>query len=70
MHLSEHDHAVCPACGEPLWYGVKEESSGWKVFYVCESASGCGREFATGRIRLSTVDHRDEVYARAETMTP
>jgi len=68
MDLHEHGSRRCRWCGEPLWYGVKEEPSGWKVFYCCRSSDGCGRERMAGRIPRSSVDHLDQVYERAESM--
>ena len=70
MYLYRHGDAVCHVCGERLRYGVKRKASGWKVYYCCDSESGCNREYTTGLIPLSVVDNRDEVYDRAEEMTP
>lgn len=70
MYLYRHRDAGCRVCGERLRYGVKREASGWKVYYCCDSESGCKREYTTGWIPLSVVDNRDEVYDRAEEMTP
>jgi len=70
MYLYRHESTTCRWCGKPLWYGLKEEASGWKVFYSCDPADGCGWERMTGRIPLSSVDHHDDVYERAESMIP
>lgn len=68
MLLSEHDSATCPSCGSPLLFGLKEEVTCWKVFYVCESEEGCGAECRLGRVSLESVDTMDEAYERAEKM--
>lgn len=68
MDLYEHDERRCRWCGERLWYGLKEEPSGWKVYYCCQSSDGCGRERMVGRIARSSVDHIDAVYRKAESM--
>jgi hypothetical protein len=47
---------------------VKEEPSGWKVFYACFDPEGCGREWYAGRISRDHIDHHDEVFAEAEEM--
>lgn len=62
--FTRHDSARCPECGEPLYFGTKEEASGWKVYYDCE----CGWERMVGRIAMSDVEHRDEVHERAREM--
>ena len=62
----KHDTATCPDCGEPLVFGLKEEASGWKVFYECDDR--CGFEQMTGWVKLSDIEHRDEVDARAHEM--
>lgn len=62
----EHDVAVCPECGEPLYYGTKEEASGWKVYYEC--GERCGWECMAGWIRLADIDSRDDVDVRAREL--
>jgi hypothetical protein len=70
MLLRKHPTAVCDLCNEPLWYGVKEEPTGWKVYYHCNSEDGCGKEWSVGRIARSDVENLDEVYSRAERRIP
>lgn len=68
MLLSEHDIASCGRCGSTVWYGLKEEPTGWKVFYVCDPRAGCGSEWQMGRIRRGNVESMDEAHRRAESM--
>ena len=68
MLLSEHDTASCDRCGSKMWYGLKEEPTGWKVFYVCDLPTGCGSEWGIGRISRIDVESVDEAYRRAESM--
>jgi len=68
MDLTRHHSQRCRWCGEPLWYGLAEEPSGWKVYYCCRSDDGCGRDRMVGRIPRSSVDHVDEAYRKAEVM--
>lgn len=68
MLLSEHDIASCDRCGSTVWYGLKREPTGWKVFYVCDPRTGCGSEWQMGWIRRGTVGSIDEAYRRAESM--
>jgi hypothetical protein len=56
---------VCPYCGSPLYFGVKNEPGGWKVQIMCDR-NGCRREFSGGNIPRESVSHLDEVYRRAE----
>lgn len=58
--------ATCPDCGAMLVYGTKEEASGWKVYYECNDR--CGWEQMAGWVKLSEVEHRDEVDKRARVM--
>jgi len=58
----------CRCCGETLWYGVKEESAGWKVFYACTNLEDCGREWYAGRIPRERIGHYDEVFVEAQKM--
>lgn len=69
MLLRKHRKS-CRQCGEALWYGVKEEPTGWKVFYVCRNSAECGREWFVGRIPREGPDHLDEVFAEAQQMAP
>lgn len=64
--LHEHESAVCRHCGSPLYYGLKEEPSGWKSTVVCDPDDGCGREWAHGWIPRTEVDHIDDAYERAK----
>lgn len=59
-----HDLATCPECNESLYFGAKEEASGWKVYYECE----CGWERMAGWVKLSDIEHQDEVHDRAQKM--
>lgn len=68
MLAVEHESAVCPDCESPLWYSLKHEASGWKVFYDCLADGGCGREWMVGRVALSRVSNRDEAYEQAASM--
>lgn len=65
MIMRRTDSGYCPRCGSDLRYGVKEETSSWKVYFDC-TAADCSWEFFAGRIRRSEVEHVDEVYERAE----
>lgn len=60
----------CRRCGETLWYGVKEEPAGWKVFYECHNYEDCGRERYVGRIPREHTEHLDDVFAQAQQMAP
>ena len=53
LTFTKHESATCPDCGTPLVYGLKEEPSGWKVYYECNNR--CGFERMTGRVKLSKV---------------
>jgi predicted RNA-binding Zn-ribbon protein involved in translation (DUF1610 family) len=66
MTFTEHQSVTCPDCGEPLMYGMKEETTGWKVYYDCKEQ--CGWERSLGVIDMSEVADRDEMEARAEEM--
>jgi hypothetical protein len=70
VNLKKHHNEVCWWCGTHLWYGVKQEPTGWKVFYECNGPNGCGREWCTGRIDRSGIHSTDEVFARAADMPP
>jgi hypothetical protein len=70
MLLRPHGSAVCRWCREPLWYGIKEEPSGWKVVYSCYEKNGCGREWTTGIVERANIGHVDEVYKIGRSMTP
>lgn len=65
MHLRRHDWAECPACGSRLWYGLKQEPTGWKVHYEC---SDCSFEKRVGWIAMSDVGNRDDAAQRAKEM--
>ena len=64
--LRKHPTAVCDYCDEPLWYGVKEEPTGWKVYSHCRGDDSCGKERSAGRISRADIESIDDVYARAE----
>ena len=61
--FTRHDSATCPDCGVALMYCVKDEGSGWKVYYECSDR--CGWERMAGRVKLVDIEHRDEVDDRA-----
>ena len=66
MIFTKQDTATCPYCGSALVFGLKEEASGWKVYYQCNDR--CGFEQMAGWVKLSEIDHRDEVNERAREM--
>jgi hypothetical protein len=66
MLYKKHPSARCRYCAEPLYYGLKDEATGWKVHYCCLLPNGCGREFSLGRIGLESVDTKDDAHERAE----
>lgn len=66
MLMEKHTSATCPECGESLFFGTKEEATGWKVYYECNDH--CGFEVMAGRVSLSKIEQRDEVYERAHKM--
>lgn len=65
MLMERHESANCPSCRSTLWFGTKEEATGWKVFYECEE---CPFERRVGRIPMSDVDDRNDLQSRAERM--
>lgn len=65
MHLRRHDWAECPDCGSRLWYGLKAESTGWKVYYECNR---CRFEKRVGRVPMAEVESRDDAAIRAKEM--
>lgn len=62
----QHPDARCPYCATRLWYGLKEEPTGWKIRFTCPQPDGCGREFSPGRISKGDTGTEDEAYERAE----
>lgn len=66
MTFIQHDSATCPDCAAPLYFGTKEEASGWKVYYEC--GDRCGFERMAGWVLMSDVNHRDKVHERAQAM--
>lgn len=62
----EHDTATCPDCNAILAYGMKEEATGWKVYYQCNDQ--CGFEQMAGWVKRSEIEHRDDVDKRAREM--
>jgi hypothetical protein len=68
MLSRRHPDARCPWCGEPLWFGLKSEPTGWKVQYDCAGPEGCGRELSPGRISVSEVATDDEAVERAAAL--
>lgn len=65
MHLRRHESAECPTCGSLLWYGLKEEATGWTVYYEC---SECTFEKRVGRVAMADVESRDDAVKWAEEM--
>lgn len=65
MHLQRHDSAECPTCDSLLWYGLKAEATGWKVFYEC---GDCCYEKRVGRVAMADVESRDDAVERAVDM--
>ncbi len=63
-----HESARCPRCGERILYGLKEESTGWKVIIDCDPEEGCGRGFSSRWIRLDEIDRFDDAYERAASI--
>jgi hypothetical protein len=47
-----------------LWN--KKEVNRWKVYYECND--GCGFDQMAGRVKLTDVEHQDEVHDRAREM--
>jgi hypothetical protein len=70
VNLRKHHDRACRWCDTRLWYGVKEESTGWKVFYVCHTADGCGREWYAGRIERKSIKNYDDVFDEAKALSP
>lgn len=68
MLLYPHESASCPDCGGRLLYGLKAESTGWKIVLECEPAEKCGRQFSSRWIPLADVDHFDDAYRRAASI--
>ncbi len=68
MFFRQHPEATCRLCNEGLWYGVKEEPTGWKVFYACKD--GCHREWMVGLVSRGEIEHVDEVFERAKEWAP
>ena len=66
MFMIQHPSATCPGCESSLSYGTKEEASSWKVYYECND--GCGFNQMAGRVKLTDVEHQDEVHDRAREM--
>lgn len=66
MRLRKHDDARCRRCRQPsVWYGLKQEATGWTVLCVCRRSS-CGHEWTAGWIPMSAVDSVDDAYRRGE----
>lgn len=68
MLLYQHESACCPLCDSRILYGLKEESTGWKVVLECDLQKGCGRQFSSRWIHLSDVDRFDDAYERAASI--
>jgi len=67
MRLRKHEDALCRRCRrKSVWYGLKEEATGWKVFCVCGREEQCGHEWKAGWIPTNGVDSKDEAYQRGE----
>ena len=69
MRLRKIDTALCRRCrAPPVWYGLKEETTGWKVFCVCGNDEHCGHEWKAGWISMHDVASRDEALRRGEAL--
>lgn len=68
MLLYPHKFASCPQCGGQILYGLKAESTGWKVVLECDPDMECGRQFSSRWIPLSDVDRFDDAYERAASI--
>jgi hypothetical protein len=69
MLLRSHPTAACPLCRrQDVWYGLKEEATGWKILCTCRSNRDCNHEWRAGRIPMNAVDSLDEVSERAKTI--
>lgn len=66
MLLWPLEDVTCRYCSASIHYGLKEEPSGWTIVVQCDPGDGCDREYLTEWVSLSSVDHVDEVYERAE----
>lgn len=65
MHLRRHETAECPSCGSLLWYGLKAETAGWKVYYECVD---CWFEKRVGRVVMADVESHNDAVKRALEM--
>jgi hypothetical protein len=65
MLLYPHESANCPRCSGRMLYGLKEESTGWKVIIECDPEEGCGRQFPSRWVLLNDIDRFDDAYSRA-----
>lgn len=65
MQMQRHDTAACPVCCARLWFGLKAEPNGWKVYYECDE---CRFEKLVGRVSIESVSGRDEAQMKAESM--
>lgn len=68
MLLYPHDSARCPRCNGRILYGLKEESTGWKVVLECGLDTGCGRQFSSRWIPLNDIARFDDAYRRAASI--
>lgn len=68
MLMWPYEESRCRYCGESIHYGIKEESSGWKLITQCDPRDGCGREYRSEWVSMSAVNHLDDVYERAEDL--
>lgn len=66
LTFTKHETATCPDCGSSLVYGTKDEASGWKVYYECNDR--CGWEQIAGWVKLSEIEHQDEVHEHARDL--
>jgi hypothetical protein len=66
FQLHKHENATCSDCGAALFFGTKEEATGWKVYYEC--GDRCGWEAMAGFVALSDISHQDEVHEKAREM--
>ena len=68
MLMRRIENTRCDCCGTDIRYGIKEESTAWKVYADCVNAR-CSCEFSVGRILRTEVDTIDAVYERAEQLS-
>jgi hypothetical protein len=69
MFFRLHSDARCPRCRhQSVWYGLKEEATGWKVLCECGRKHACGHEWSAGWVSMSDVGTIDEASKMAEKL--